>query len=230
MLDRGIFDGCSFVAADLTGCSVRDVSLRRCNLARARLGGLNIGALPALRPFGAGSSGGATLVPARGVGDARDVVEAAAAMVAGPSSRGGDNTRAGEEMIGKVGVSADRAVVAVLSGDGRCAKVRCLGVGGINHREQRFCFGFHEMAQRVWCWQMDGGDESSFWNVASAAVVGISVCGSICSCLRGCVRGSAVNGSRQGKRLANPSTRAAFTMDKLYICPVRVHCLIQYRM
>ncbi|CAN0522573.1 unnamed protein product, partial [Ectocarpus sp. 8 AP-2014] len=50
VLDRGIFDGCSFVAADLTGCSARDVSLRRCNLARARLGGLNIGALPTLRP------------------------------------------------------------------------------------------------------------------------------------------------------------------------------------
>ncbi|CAM9613695.1 unnamed protein product [Ectocarpus sp. 4 AP-2014] len=123
VLDRGIFDGCSFIAADLTGCSVREASLRRCNLARARLGGLNIGALPTLRPFGTGSSGGATLVPARGVGDARGVVEAAAAVVAGPRSGGGDNTRAGEEMIGRVGVSADRTVVAVLSGDGRCAKI-----------------------------------------------------------------------------------------------------------
>ncbi|CAM9193598.1 unnamed protein product [Ectocarpus sp. 8 AP-2014] len=123
VLDRGIFDGCSFVAADLTGCSARDVSLRRCNLARARLGGLKIGALPTLRPFGTGSSGGATLVPAGGVGDARGVVEAAAAMVAGPRSGGGDYTRAGEEMIGRVGVSADRTVVAVLSGDGRCAKI-----------------------------------------------------------------------------------------------------------
>ncbi|CAM9876677.1 unnamed protein product [Ectocarpus fasciculatus] len=122
VLDRGIFDGCSFVAADLTGCSVRGASLRRCNLTRARLGGLDIGALPALRPFGSGGSGGATLVPARGVGAARGVVEAEA-MVAGPRSGGGDNTRAREEMIGRVGVSADRAVVAVLSGDGRCAKI-----------------------------------------------------------------------------------------------------------
>lgn len=105
MLDGGIFDGCSFYSADLTGCSLKNASLRRCNLRRARLGGLDLGALPALRPFGscadAGAGGGGP--------------PAAAAAAADKKAR--------EEMIGRVEVSADGTVVAVLSGDGRSGKV-----------------------------------------------------------------------------------------------------------
>lgn len=104
MLDGGIFDGCSFYAADLSGCSLKNASLRRCNLSRARLRGLDVGALPALRPFGSCAS-------AAGGGGAAAVAAAA-------------DKKAQEEMIGRVEVSADGAVVAVLSGDGRSGKVR----------------------------------------------------------------------------------------------------------
>lgn len=50
-MDGGVFDGCSFAGADLTGCSLRNASLRRCNFAKARCSRLDLGALPAVKPF-----------------------------------------------------------------------------------------------------------------------------------------------------------------------------------
>ena len=115
VLDGGIFDGCSFYAADLTGCSLKDASLRRCNLSRARLGGLDLGALPALRPFGSCTDAAAGDSAFGSCGSTAGG-SAAAATVADEKAR--------EEMIGRVQVSADGALVAVLSGDGRSGKVR----------------------------------------------------------------------------------------------------------
>lgn len=110
VLDGGIFDGCSFYAADLTGCSLKNTSLRRCNLSRARLGGLDLGALPALRPFGSCCAG----APGDG----------GAATAAAKKARE-------EMMIGRVEVSADGTVLAVLSGDGWSGKVRVWCVGKV---------------------------------------------------------------------------------------------------
>lgn len=115
VLDGGIFDGCSFYAADLTGCSLKDASLRRCNLSRARLGGLDLGALPALRPFGSCTDAAAGDGAFGSCGSTAGG-SAAAVTVADEKAR--------EEMIGRVQVSADGALVAVLSGDGRSGKVR----------------------------------------------------------------------------------------------------------
>lgn len=113
-MDGGVFDGCSFVGANLTGCSLRNASLRHCCFARAQCGGIDVGALPSVCPFGG--------VRSTVVGVVGGVVGGG-----GVSSRGerggGEEGRRGGMVIERVQFSSDGEALALLAADGLSVKV-----------------------------------------------------------------------------------------------------------